>query len=161
MLELSEPRIRDIDLDELEARANRSELAQYHYLRFVPREEVQRVKMATPTKTYRAKVKAESKVNKEAVVNSASSFKNICLDQRTPQRVEHRRADLVRNRTILWVKADNIGDDTFELTLETESGTYVKEFVSGDEGRTQPNFSDTLGIQCKVEELDVIAINDQ
>ena len=161
VLELSEPRIRDIDLDELEARANRSELAQYHYLRFVPREEVQRVKMATPTKTYRVKVKAESKVNKEAVINSASSFKNICLDQRTPQRVEHRRADLVRNRTILWVKADNIGDDTFELTLETESGTYVKEFVSGDEGRTQPNFSDTLGIQCKVEELDVIAINDQ
>lgn len=161
VLEISSPRIRDIDLDELEMRANQSDLANYHNLRFVPREEVQRVKTATPTKTYRVKVKANGKVNKEAVDNTALSFKNICLDQRTPQRVEHRRADLVRNRTILWVKADNIGDDTFELTLETESGTYVKEFVSGDDGRTQPNFSDALGIQCKVEELDVIAINDQ
>ena len=83
------------------------------------------------------------------------------MDQRTPQRVEHRRADLVRNRTIHWIEADNFGEDTFDLKLETESGTYVKEFVSGDEGRTKPNFSEALGIQCVVEELDVIAINDQ
>ena len=54
-----------------------------------------------------------------------------------------------------------IGDDVFDLTLNTESGTYVKEFVSGDEGRTQPNFSDSLGTQCVVETLDVIAINYQ
>ena len=161
VLEISSPRRRNIDLDELEMRANQSELAQFHYLRFVPRDEVQRVKMATPTKTYRVKVKADGKVNKEAVVKATLSFKNVCLDQRTPQRVEHRRADLVRNRTIHWVKADNIGEETFELTLETESGTYVKEFVSGDEGRTKPNFSEALGIQCVVEELDVIAINDQ
>lgn len=161
VLEISSPRIRDIDLDELEAKANMSELAQFHYLRFVPRDEVQKTKLATPTKTYKARVKADGKVNKEAVDRAVSSFKNVCLDQRTPQRVEHRRADLVRKREIYWVKADNFGEDSFDLTLETESGTYVKEFVSGDEGRTQPNFSDTLGIQCVVETLDVIAINDQ
>lgn len=161
VLEISQPRIREIDLDELEAKANQSELAQYHYLRFVGRDMVEKTKNATATKTYRVKVKAESKVNKEAVDKATSSFKNVCLNQRTPQRVAHRRADLVRKRSILWVKADNIGEDTFELTLETESGTYVKEFVSGDEGRTTPNFSDTLGIKCVVETLDVIAINDQ
>ena len=161
VLEISQPRIREIDLDELEARANQSELAQYHYLRFVPRDMVQKTKNATPTKTYRVKVKADGKVNKEVIDKAVSSFKNVCLDQRTPQRVEHRRADLVRKRTIYWIKAENIGEDTFELTLETESGTYVKEFVSGDEGRTQPNFSDTIGTKCVVETLDVIAINDQ
>jgi len=52
-------------------------------------------------------------------------------------------------------------DDTFELTLETESGTYVKEFVSGDDGRSVPNFSEALGMQCRVEVLDVLAINDR
>ena len=161
VLEISQPRIREIDLDELEARANQSELAQYHYLRFVPRDMVQKTKNATPTKTYRVKVKADGKVNKEVLDKAVSSFKNVCLDQRTPQRVKHRRADLVRKRTIYWIKAENIGEDTFELTLETESGTYVKEFVSGDEGRTQPNFSDTIGTKCVVETLDVIAINDQ
>jgi tRNA pseudouridine synthase 10 len=54
-----------------------------------------------------------------------------------------------------------VEDDVFDLTLNTESGTYVKEFVSGDEGRTTPNFSDALGIRCAVQTLDVIAINYQ
>lgn len=161
VLEISQPRVRDIDLDELELEANRSELAQYHGLRFVQRNEVQRIKCATPTKTYRVKVRTESKVNKDAVDRAALSFKNVCLNQRTPQRVEHRRADLVRKRVIHWVKAENVCDDTFEMTLETDSGTYVKEFVSGDEGRTQPNFSDAIGTKCVVETLDVIAINNQ
>ncbi|MDD4185344.1 MAG: tRNA pseudouridine(54/55) synthase Pus10, partial [Candidatus Methanomethylophilaceae archaeon] len=80
---------------------------------------------------------------------------------RTPRRVEHRRADLIRKRRILWVEAEMADDGTFDLTLETESGTYVKEFVSGDEGRSIPSFSEALGVGCVVEALDVIAINDQ
>ncbi|MDD3379426.1 MAG: tRNA pseudouridine(54/55) synthase Pus10, partial [Candidatus Methanomethylophilaceae archaeon] len=114
-----------------------------------------------PDKTYTVKVKAEDKVNKERVNEVALAFKNVHIDQRTPQRVEHRRADLVRVREIRWVEAEVTGDDTFNLTLNTESGTYVKEFVSGDDGRTNPNFSDALGIQCKVETLDVLSINYQ
>jgi len=106
-------------------------------------------------------VKADSKVNKERVVEVALSFKNVHLNQRTPKRVEHRRADLVRDREILWVEAEVTGDDTFNLTLETESGTYVKEFVSGDDGRCVPSFSQALGIQCYVQTLDVIAINNE
>ncbi len=161
VLEISQPRRRDIDLDELERLANESELAQYHYLQFTQRSEVAKTKTAEPTKTYRVIVKAEGKVNKERVNEVATSFKNVHLDQRTPKRVEHRRADLVRDREILWVKAEILGDDTFSLTLETQSGTYVKEFVSGDDGRCVPSFSEALGIQCRVETLDVIAINNQ
>jgi tRNA pseudouridine synthase 10 len=104
-------------------------------------------------------VKADGKVNKELVIDVALSFKNATIDQRTPRRVEHRRADLVRKRMIHWVKADSITDDSFDLELETDSGTYVKEFVSGDDGRSVPSFSERLGIQCKVETLDVLAIN--
>ncbi len=161
VLEISQPRIRDIDLDELERRANQSELANYNSLKFVQREAVARTKTATPTKTYSVRVKSEGKVNKERVIEVALSLKDILIDQRTPQRVEHRRADLVRKRTIYWVKADVQGEDVFDLTLETESGTYVKEFVSGDEGRSVPSFSELLGVQCRVETLDVLAINDQ
>lgn len=160
VLEISQPRRREIDLDELEMLANQSELAQYHYLQFTERSEVARTKTATPTKTYRVLVKADGKVNKERVNEVATSFKNVHLDQRTPKRVEHRRADLVRDREILWVEAEVLGDDTFSLTLETQSGTYVKEFVSGDDGRCVPSFSQALGIQCRVETLDVIAINE-
>ncbi len=161
VLEISKPRKREIDLDELELKANESELAKYNGLRFVPKETVQMYKGADPDKTYHVTVKSQGKVNKERVIDVALAFKNVHIDQRTPQRVEHRRADLVRKRTVHWVEAEVTGEDTFELTLNTESGTYVKEFVSGDDGRTNPNFSEALGIQCKVETLDVLGIDYQ
>ena len=160
VLEISEPRTRNIDLAGLEREANLSDLAKFNSLSFVTRDAVQRTKDLAPTKTYKVKVKADGKVNKERVIGVAQSFRNLCIDQRTPARVEHRRADLVRKREILWVEADWIDDSTFDLTLETESGTYVKEFVSGDDGRSVPNFSEALGVQCRVETLDVLAIND-
>jgi tRNA pseudouridine synthase 10 len=161
VLELRSPRIRDIDLDQLEAEVNRSELAKVSKLRFSSKDEVRWVKDASPSKTYRAQVRAEGKVNKERVNEVAKSFKNLHIDQRTPVRVAHRRGDLVRRREILSVEAEVLGDDVFLLVLETESGTYVKEFVSGDEGRTKPSFSERLGVPCVVEALDVMSINDQ
>ena len=161
VLEISKPRKRDIDLDELEKRANMSELAGYVGLHYVPREAVQEYKAADPDKTYKARVKAEGKVNKERLYEVALSFKNVRIDQRTPRRVEHRRADLVRNREVRWVEAEMIGDDVFDLTVNADAGTYIKEFVSGDDGRTVPNFSDALGVKCTVQTLDVISINYQ
>jgi tRNA pseudouridine synthase 10 len=161
VLEISRPKIRDIDLGELERRSNESDLAGFARLHYVPRDAVQEYKSADPDKTYRARVKTDGKVNKERVNEVALSFKNVHIDQRTPRRVEHRRADLVRRREIRWVEAEMIGDDMFDLTVNAEAGTYIKEFVSGDEGRTAPNFSDALGVRCVVQILDVIAINYQ
>jgi tRNA pseudouridine synthase 10 len=160
VLEISDPKRRDIDLDELEKRSNVSDLAKFNSLRYTTRDAVQKVKNIAVTKTYRVRVRANGKVNKERVNGVAQSFRNLCIDQRTPARVEHRRADLVRKREVLWVEADWIDDSTFDLTMETESGTYVKEFVSGDDGRSRPNFSEVLGVQCYVETLDVLTIND-
>ncbi len=159
VLEISQPKVRNIDLDELESRSSTRELAAFNSLHFVQREAVERYKGAATNKTYRVRVKADGKVNKEAVVDTALSFKDADIDQRTPRRVEHRRADLVRHRRIHWVTADNFEGDEFDLEMETDSGTYVKEFVSGDNGRTQPNFSERLGVQCVVTALDVLAID--
>lgn len=158
VLEISSPRTRHIDLDELKRRSD-NELAAFNDLHYVQREAVERYKEAAADKVYRVHVLAEGKVNKEAVIEVALSFKNANIDQRTPRRVEHRRADLVRKRMIHWVEADAITDDSFDLELETDSGTYVKEFVSGDDGRSTPSFSERLGVQCRVETLDVLAIN--
>ena len=158
VLEISQPKHRDIDLDELERKANMNDMAGYNSLHFVQREAVERYKAAASDKIYHVHVIAEGKVNKEELVKVALSFKDVNIDQRTPRRVEHRRADLVRKRKIHWCKAEWISDDSFDLELETDSGTYVKEFVSGDEGRSVPSFSERLGIQCKVETLDVLAI---
>jgi tRNA pseudouridine synthase 10 len=158
VLEISQPKHRYIDLDELERRANQTDMAAFNSLKFVQREAVERYKAAASDKVYHVHVKAEGKVNKEELVKVALSFKDVNIDQRTPRRVEHRRADLVRKRKIHWCQAEWASDDSFDLELETDSGTYVKEFVSGDEGRSVPSFSERLGIQCKVETLDVLAI---
>lgn len=159
VLEISQPKKRFIDLDELEKRSSAGEMVAFNSLHFVQREAVERYKGAASDKIYRVRVKADGKVNKETVVEVALSFKDADIDQRTPRRVEHRRADLVRHRRIHWVTADSFGEDEFDLELETDSGTYVKEFVSGDDGRTQPNFSERLGIKCVVVALDVLAID--
>ena len=159
VLEISQPKKRFIDLDELEKRSSAGEMAAFNSLHFVQREAVERYKGAASDKIYRVRVKADGKVNKETVVEVGLSFKDADIDQRTPRRVEHRRADLVRHRRIHWVTADSFDEDGFDLELETDSGTYVKEFVSGDDGRTQPNFSERLGIKCVVVALDVLAID--
>ncbi len=146
VLEISQPKHRYIDLDELERRANQTDMAAFNSLKFVQREAVERYKAAASDKVYHVHVKAEGKVNKEELVKVALSFKDVNIDQRTPRRVEHRRADLVRKRRIHWCQAEWKSDDSFDLELETDSGTYVKEFVSGDEGRSVPSFSERLGI---------------
>ena len=158
VLEISQPKHRYVDLDELERKANQTDMAAFNSLKFVQREAVERYKAAASDKVYHVHVRAEGKVNKEELVKVALSFKDVNIDQRTPRRVEHRRADLVRKRKIHWCEADWISDDSFDLELETDSGTYVKEFVSGDDGRSVPSFSERLGIPCKVETLDVLAI---
>ncbi|MBO4798489.1 MAG: tRNA pseudouridine(54/55) synthase Pus10 [Candidatus Methanomethylophilaceae archaeon] len=159
VLEISDPKIRNIDLDELAERANESDLAGFRDLHFVKREAVERYKGAASDKEYKVHVVTDGKLNKDKVFEVALSFSNAVIDQRTPRRVEHRRADLVRKRKVHWVRADAVGDSSFDLELRTDSGTYVKEFVSGDDGRSVPSFSERLGVQCRVETLDVTAID--
>ncbi|MBN1109838.1 MAG: hypothetical protein JXA45_03665, partial [Methanomassiliicoccales archaeon] len=72
----------------------------------------------------------------------------------------HRRADLKRERCIVYVVLEGLQGDMMTLRLRTESGTYVKEFVHGDQGRTEPNLSEMLGVPLTVDSLDVIGIID-
>jgi tRNA pseudouridine synthase 10 len=46
-----------------------------------------------------------------------------------------------------------------EVDLRCESGTYVKETVHGDDGRTVPSVSGLLDAQCHVQWLDVADIH--
>ncbi len=163
VLEVSKPRTRDIDLAALEEaiRAGSNDDVGVLDLRMSDRSEVRRIKSVSPNKSYRAQVRVDGKLNKELVIGVVRSFKNARITQRTPSRVAHRRADKDRVREIVKAFVEDIGEDVMTLTLETEAGTYVKEFVSGDEGRTRPSLSEKLGVPCRVEALDVIAIHDQ
>ena len=80
------------------------------------------------------------------------------LDQKTPIRVLHRRTLATRKRTIYDLKAQYIDSHHFTLLLSTQAGTYVKEFVHGDFGRTQPNLRVLMKQDVDILSLDVLEV---
>ena len=96
----------------------------------------------------------------EAILKIVESLNGLKLAQRTPARVAHRRSDLIRKRTVFEAHSPSIevnenGEREIEFTLRCESGTYVKETVHGDNGRTQPSVSALIKAKCNVLWLDV------
>ena len=74
----------------------------------------------------------------------------------------HRRPNRLRPRKVRWCRVENIAGGErvteFDLILRTEAGAYIKEFISGDEGRTEPCVSRLLGVPCDCVELDVLEV---
>ncbi len=131
-------------------------------LHMVEKAEVATIKAGAYDKTYLAHCVSEGALSKEAVVAAAASMEGVTLQQRTPERVSHRRADLVRERKIHRLRVTEWKDDThFTLEVHADSGAYIKELVSGDDGRTEPSFSAVVGVPCVVEALDVCGILDE
>ena len=96
----------------------------------------------------------------EFIKETIDKLAGVKLFQRTPERVAHRRADLIRKRTVFETSKPIIetmpdGVLEVEFTLRCESGTYVKETVHGDGGRTQPSLSSLIKAKCDVIWLDV------
>jgi hypothetical protein len=65
---------------------------------------------------------------------------------------------VTRKRTIYHAQAEKIQsqENLFKMHLKTEAGTYVKEFIHSDFGRTRPSLADILG-NCRTDilQLDV------
>jgi hypothetical protein len=83
------------------------------------------------------------------------------IQQDTPIRVLHRRTNMLRPRTVHWMKYVRIKPHFLKLWLSTQAGTYIKEFVHGDFGRTTPNVATLLGGDCgqvDILSLDVIEV---
>jgi tRNA pseudouridine synthase 10 len=45
------------------------------------------------------------------------------------------------------------------LIMDTEAGTYIKEFVHGDLGRTNPSFASLAGATADILDLDVLEVD--
>ena len=160
VLELTGPCIRRLDLPELEARVNvsASEKVGVSGLRVTGRRTVALLKETPAEKTYRAIVEFDDDVTSESFENAVTSLVGE-VRQRTPRRVAHRRADLVRGRRLLEASAVLCDARHGELTLRTEGGLYVKELVSGDEGRTVPSLASRLGVPARITALDVTDVH--
>jgi tRNA pseudouridine synthase 10 len=130
-------------------------------LRVVGREEMRRVTTEHGAKTYRAVVRSASGTPLPAdAAARLAPLSGAEIRQRTPERVERRRADKVRVRRVLAVGVVARETSGLVAVVRTEPGTYLKELVSGDGGRTSPSFAEVLGQPCFCEELDVLSADD-
>jgi tRNA pseudouridine synthase 10 len=156
--EVVSPKNPEVDVDELvqllnEMHAGRIEISP---LRRVERRRVAALKEASFAKVYAAKVRSPEPVPAERL--GALVGARVEVRQRTPERVAHRRADLVRVRQVTIRSIDAVADGSFRVELRCDHGTYVKEWISGDGGRTEQSLAALLGIACVCEELDVLEV---
>jgi tRNA pseudouridine synthase 10 len=156
------PRIRTLDLSRLQEEINRRAAGkvEVHGLEFTEKGMVEHLKTAPFDKTYSMLVEFEEEVTEEKLKSVLDKLVGL-VEQRTPTRVSHRRADRVRRREVLDLQLDELSGKAAKMTLMGTSGLYVKELVSGDDGRTKPSLSGLLGIPARVAELDVINVGGE
>ncbi len=155
ILELKEPLERHLDVQELENKVNSStDKVEVYNMREAGKDEIERVKQSRTEKTYRAIVETGEKV--QISENPDFTMLETELEQRTPNRVSHRRADKIRRRKVKRINLRQVDNRKLDVRIRAEAGTYIKEFISGDEGRTQPNLASELGTEAECVELDVL-----
>lgn len=158
VLEITAPKKRTLDFKKLQKRinsgANRGKI-KVSALRASNVDEVRAVKERKFDKTYRIVLGLEKSVKPSDLKKLKKLLGTI--SQRTPTRVRHRRADIMRKRAVKSIKYKLAGK---RLTLEVkgEAGLYVKELCTGDNGRTRPSVSEILGQSVKVKDVVVVKI---
>uniref|UniRef100_A0A914MXN9 tRNA pseudouridine(55) synthase n=1 Tax=Meloidogyne incognita TaxID=6306 RepID=A0A914MXN9_MELIC len=98
---------------------------------------------------------------KDDFIEKLSSKCPVEILQKTAIRVLKRRPLLDRQRTIFWMKAQKLDSFHFQLRLQTQAGTYVKEFVHSDFGRTRPSLAELMDLELgtvDILRLDVLSV---
>ncbi len=160
VVEIKNPKKRKVDLKALEKEINEyaNKKVMVKSLRYSNKNEVVRIKNESYTKVYYAKIICEENIQEKRLKEALSFLEGKIIKQQTPIRVSHRRADKVREKKIYECKLIWVKKKEALIKIRAESGTYIKELVSGDEGRTKPSLSEILGSRCEVKELDVISV---
>ena len=163
VLELKKPTRRTLDLEHLQKITNEANKGRVEItgLRMSNKEEVRRIKDAESEKSYRVTVEFLEDVDSTKLKKAVSSLRQSPIEQRTPNRVSHRRADLVRRRAIIDSELESLEGRRATIRIRAASGTYIKELMHGDEGRTSPSLAALLGTKVSVVQLDVIGIHDE
>jgi tRNA pseudouridine synthase 10 len=161
VIEIKTPKNRFINLKALEKTINDEAegKVEVHGLRFADKELVRQLKKAEYSqKSYRVTVEFNRSVSDEELTRLESSLKGIVVNQQTPKRVLHRRADRLREKYIYKAKVKRLTPNRARLNVTCQGGLYVKELVTGDEGRTRPSVAEILDTKAIPLELDVLKV---
>ncbi len=167
ILELINSKIRTLDLPRLKEEVNtlNKGKVEINDLAHSNKDKVINIKQdaKNTTKTYKALIEANKEIDKIDFDEKLRQLKKIIegeiIHQKTPQRVAHRRANKVRNKKIYKIEGSYIEPNLFEFIIQTQGGTYIKELITSDDGRTTPSFSEIFGFTLNCKTLDVIAID--
>eukprot|EP00069_Balaena_mysticetus_P020909 bmy_03005T0 len=110
------------------------------------------------TKTYSALIWTNKAIQRKDI-EFLDDIKDLKIDQKTPLRVLHRRPLAVRTRIVHSMETHYVDEHHFRLYLKTQAGTYIKEFVHGDFGRTKPNICSLMDVTADILELDVESVD--
>jgi tRNA pseudouridine synthase 10 len=91
-------------------------------------------------------------------VKRLNAMKEVKVQQRTPIRVLHRRSAMVREKVVHSMRVEGLTSQWLVVDMVTSSGTYVKEFVHSDRGRTVPSLASMMGGPCECVQLDVMEL---
>ncbi|MFB6296906.1 MAG: tRNA pseudouridine(54/55) synthase Pus10 [Salinirussus sp.] len=160
VVEVTEPRVRDVDTEDLAAAiADRADgSVAVEGLRLATYETVERVKELPASKTYRADVVFEAPVDPATLDEALAALDGATVEQETPRRVDHRRASKLRTREVYGASGSLDDDRHATVEIHGEGGLYVKELVGGDDGRTEPSLSGLIGVGARVTALDVTGV---
>ncbi|MEM3874731.1 MAG: tRNA pseudouridine(54/55) synthase Pus10 [Candidatus Bathyarchaeia archaeon] len=161
VIEIAQPKRRFLDLKQIEDAVNTHAKGKVEVseLRLVDKDFVRKLKKAeSAQKEYRVIVEFEREVTDVDLRLLEEKLSGTIVRQRTPLRVLHRRADLTREKYIYEVKAKKLSSNRAELKVRCQGGLYVKELVTGDEGRTTPSVSEILRCKAKPIKLDVLKV---
>jgi tRNA pseudouridine synthase 10 len=161
VIELTRPRKRFLDLGKLEEEVNAVGRGKVEVsdLRFGDKNVVRRLKKGESTqKEYRVLIEFDNKVSIDQLRQLEERLRNSMIKQRTPVRVSHRRADMTREKYIYEVNVKKLSPRKAEMKIRCQGGLYVKELVTGDEGRTVPSVSEILDNKARPLKLDVLGV---
>jgi tRNA pseudouridine synthase 10 len=161
VVEIKRPRVRSLDLLKIQEEINEREKGKIKVngLTFVKKEMVRKIKnLETAKKTYKVIVKFNRDVSEEEISNLENIFTQVTVFQKTPSRVLHRRSDLTREKQIYETRIKSLSPKHIEMRIECQGGLYIKELVTGDNERTNPNVSKIVGAKAEPLELDVLNV---
>ncbi len=161
VLEIVDPKVFDVDLAALEAEINRRNEGRLvvRGLHWTEKSRIAILKETPHAKEYEALVEVQGEIAPGRIERLPRE--RIQVTQRTPDRVAHRRAEKDRVRWVEFRSFEPAGEPgRWRVRLSTQHGTYVKEVLSGEQGKTEPSLASLLGVECRCLELDVLAILD-
>ena len=161
IMEVKRPVRRFVDLQNLTLAINEQAQGKVEVLNlsFASKDSVKRLKKGEgSTKIYKVFIDFDRAVSDEELEVVAETLNKSSIRQQTPLRVLHRRADLTREKYIYEAHLKRLAPNRAEMKIRCQGGLYIKELVSGDEGRTIPSVASIINAEAKPLKLDVLKV---